>query len=361
MTDTIPTFSTTEAGNNQSTSLFPENLPPSQTTDNLRRLQAAIRNQWNQAQWFELGDLDRAATFAFISATQFRVINTVLASEYHVGRRVRARGTITGRIVGSITAVSQSGGNTDVTVNWDSGSLNNENFLIELSILSAIESAIPRVSQAVEFSGDNNFAGAVSVGGNLSVGGDLSGGSATFDNVSFNSGPFNFIQAQRRFNGGPAIIVPNNTKQIVLEAWGAGGGGSARGAPAAAGNGQNLSITTSPAGREINIPGGAAGGTAPNGVNAGTPAATITGVTSSGVFRAVLDFPGLGGPGGAAAEAGIVGNPGHYVRAIIDATPDDITSISISGGAGGVGGQATAANDRGGNGGRATILATFWG
>ncbi len=357
MTDTIPTFARTESGNNQSTSLFPESLPPSQTTDNLRRQQAAIRNQWNQAQWFATGDLDGPASFSFISGTQFRLINAVLATEYHVGRRVRARGSITGRIVGSITAVAQTGGNTDVTVNWDTGALSNEQFEIELSIITATESGLPRQSEAVEFSGDNSFDGNVSIDGNLTVGGTLTGQAANFDTVSFDSGPFNFLSASRRLNGGSAITVPPNTKQIQIEVWSAGGGGSATNGANQGAAGEAVSVTTNPPGREIDLPGGARGGGSP--AISGQDAANTTGVSTTGVFLTVMDFPGLGAPGGSGAGGSVTGNPGHYVRAIFNATPDDVTSIAISGGQGGAGGDG-GAND-GGRGGRAGMLVTFWG
>ncbi len=361
MTDTIPAFSTTEAGNNQAASLFPEQLPPNQTTDNLRRLQAAIRQQWNQAQWFNLGDLDRSASYSFISGTQFRVQGAVVATEYHIGRRVRAKGSLTGTITGTISAVSQSGGNTDATVIWDSGALSNENFVIELSIISAIASSMPSTfNVGATFNGDSSVVGDLAVSEDLTVGGDLSGGSATFTDVSFTNGPFNIISAERRNNTGSPIVVPANTKQIILEIWGASGGGASEGATVAGGSGGNFTVSSDPAGREINVPGGVGGGTGGSDGESGQDLATSTGVSSSGVFKALLDVVNGGPAGGPGAGRGPVGSPGHFVKAIIDATESDITQFLLTGGERGTGGNEGGDPD-GGNGSRAVIIATFYG
>lgn len=358
MTDTIPGFSITEGGNNQAAALFPENLPPTNTTDNLRRLQAAIRQQWNQAQWFNLGDLDRDATYSFLSGTRFRLQGATLATEYHIGRRVRARGTLTGVIVGSITAVAQTGGNTDVTVNWDSGSLSNENFEIELSIISAIASSLPtNFSVGASFSGDSSVDGDFSVTGALDVVGAITAASATFNTVNFTSGPFNIISAIRRNNGGVGVPVPIGTKQIILEIWGAGGGGSSDESTIDGAAGGNFTISSDPAGREINVPGGLPGGSAGT---SGQDLLNGAGITSSGTFKAILDVVNGGSPGGAGAGNGIGGNAGHFVKAIIDATENDITQFLLSGGAGGQGGTESGDSD-GGNGGRAVVIATFYG
>jgi hypothetical protein len=79
-------------------------------------------------------------------------------------------------------------------------------------------------------------------------------------------------------------------------------------------------------------------------------------MSSSGTFAALLDIPGLGAPGGVGGEAGITGNAGHYVRAIINST--SLTSFALSGGAPGAGGTT---NADGGAGGRGAVLASFYG
>ena len=296
MTDTIPAFAITQGGNNKSTFLFPELLPPSQMTDNLRSLQAAIRKQWNQAEWFEFGNGDQKATFNFVSGTQFSVVNTLASDIYHVGRRVRAKGSLVGEITGSITATNQTGGNTNVTVNWDTGSLSNEDFVIEIAILSSVNSSVPRgtvVGQA--FSGDNDFSGDVNIGGALDVTGNITGANATFNTVNFTTGPFNFLGSARRFPGQGIANAPAGTKETLIELWSAGGGGSSGGSTVQGGNGGTAVLVSSPAGRTLTLPGGLKGGSSP--VNQGQNQVTATGLSQTGVFKGVGDMPGLGSRG----------------------------------------------------------------
>lgn len=359
MSDTVSSFAITQGGNNKSNFLFPELLPPSQTTDNLRSLQAAIRKQWNQAEWFQFGNGNLTATVNFVSGTQFTVINTLAAVDYHVGRRVRGRGSITGTITGSITAVNQTGGNTNVTVNWDTGSLSNEDFIIELGILSAVDSSVPRgtvVGQA--FSGDNAFAGDVSVGGALTVTGNITGANATFNTVNFTTGPFNFLGSARRFPGQGIANAPAGTKETLIELWGAGGGGSSEGASIRGTNGGTAVLVSTPPGRSLTLPGGLRGGASP--INQGQNQATATGLVQAGVFKGVGDMPGLGGPGGVGAEGGVSGNPGHYVKAIVTATTAQVSGWTLTGGGAGSGGvEVGEAN--GGNGSRAAMFLQFYG
>lgn len=359
MTDTIPAFSTTEGGNNLSDALFPEALPPGQTTDNLRTLQAAIRRQWNQAQWFELGDLNGPATFQFLSSNSFRVVGISLASQYHVGRRVRCIGDTTGTIHGSISAVSASSGSTDVTVNFDTGSLRNESLKVELGILSAINPSIPSSFQNLEIAQDGLIDGSLTVSGNVTVGGDISADEATFDKVNFNTGPFNILSAVRRQSGSGPTAVPANTKQIIIEIWSPGGGASSGTGTNAGNSGGSFSVESDPSGVAITVPGGLGGGRDAD-ADSGSDMPLVTGVTSSGTFLALLDMVNGGSPGGVAGEGGIGGLPGHYVRAILNATPDDITQFELSGGSGG-NGASEGGDTSGGNGGRGLVVFTFYG
>jgi hypothetical protein len=103
---------------------------------------AAVRTQWNDAAWFLYGDGDGAATIAFATATTFTVASTDVTAVYHTGRRIRAVGSTTGTIYGTITGSTFST-NTTVTVLWDSGELKNETLTISLSIIPAAQNALP--------------------------------------------------------------------------------------------------------------------------------------------------------------------------------------------------------------------------
>jgi hypothetical protein len=137
----------TSAGSN--TADFPEGLLASLFNDRLRELEAAMRRRWNLAEWFEFGDGDLSATYTVISATQFRVNGADVRTSYHVGRRVRAIGSLTTTIVGSITEVTLDSGNTTVTVVWDAGALATETVEIQLGIVSAVNTSIPGVAAAL--------------------------------------------------------------------------------------------------------------------------------------------------------------------------------------------------------------------
>lgn len=351
MTTTVRSWANSAGGNNISGGLFREGQQASTVNDSARQIQAAVRDQWNQAEWFALGDLSGDATYTFLSGTSFRVQGTALASRYHAGRRVRAIGTATGIITGTIVSSANVSGNTDVTVAWDSGALQSEALLIELAIMTANGST----SHPAKVPHDMEFGGNVSVGATLGVAGGASvSGNVTAAGGSFTNGPFSLISAIRRLSGGASITVPNGTRQIVLEIWGAGGGGSSEGASFQGGDGQTLTVTSSPGTHQIVVPGGSRGGGSP--INAGQNQEASTGVSSAGAFAALLDIPGGGAPGGAGASGGITGNHGHFVRAVINST--GISSFSLSGGNGGAGGIEP---PNGGAGGRASVIASFYG
>jgi len=125
----IKNWSTT-AGNNNSAppNGAPEGWAPSAVNDTVRQIMAEIRAWYEVPEWLDFGD----AGLTYVSATVFRLTGDQTA-KYHVGRRVRATGTTPFTIYGSITASSFST-NTDVTVSWDSGSLNNTLATVALGI-----------------------------------------------------------------------------------------------------------------------------------------------------------------------------------------------------------------------------------
>tara|TARA_S200000501_G_scaffold242061_1_gene226773 strand:+ start:830 stop:3121 length:2292 start_codon:yes stop_codon:yes gene_type:complete len=119
-----------------------EGMLPSNINNAFRAITADIREFYNDSQWVIYGDGDGSHTFAYVSGTAFTVAGANVTSFYHAGRRVKAVGSSTGTIVGTIASSSFS---TDTTVNvtWDSGSLQNESLVIYVGILSKTNNSIP--------------------------------------------------------------------------------------------------------------------------------------------------------------------------------------------------------------------------
>lgn len=148
----IESYSTTAESN---TSLFPEGQDPGTVNNGMRQLQADLAAFYQDLGWYRPGN--PAYTHEYLSATSFRVAGVNVASLYHTSRRVRATGALTGTVYGTISAVSFSGGNTNVTVTWDSGSLINETLTVSLSIQPRSDqggwgissSSVPTASDAV--------------------------------------------------------------------------------------------------------------------------------------------------------------------------------------------------------------------
>ena len=145
----------TTAGNNSTINSIDisEGCAPSGINNAIRQILADSRSQWNDANWFEYGDGDGSFTIAYASGTSFTVNGINVTSIYHAGRRVRAVGSGTGTIYGTISSSSFST-NTTVNVTWDSGSLSNESLTISLSILNSTNSGIPVLNQTVDINGN---------------------------------------------------------------------------------------------------------------------------------------------------------------------------------------------------------------
>lgn len=105
----------------------PEGMPPSAVNDVMREIMAAVRRQWQQAEWFEYGhEITRT------SGTSFNIVGDQRAI-YTVGRRVRVRGLATGTLLGTITNSVYSV-ITSVTIVPDSGTISNEPITVEVGI-----------------------------------------------------------------------------------------------------------------------------------------------------------------------------------------------------------------------------------
>jgi hypothetical protein len=147
----IKDYSTTAASNSAVGGVsIVEGMIPSSLNNALRAILADTREWYNDSQWVIYGDGDSAFTFAYVSATTFTVAGSDVTSFYHAGRRVRATGSTTGTIFGTISSSSFSS-DTSVVVTWDSGSLQNEAIEVSVAALSATNNSIPEgvVSTAV--------------------------------------------------------------------------------------------------------------------------------------------------------------------------------------------------------------------
>ena len=141
----IKDYSTTAANNTTIGSInTAEGMLPSNINNCFRGLGAEIREWYNDSQWVIYGDGDNGFTITYASATSFTVSAVDVTTYYHVGRRVKAIGSATGTIYGTISATTFST-NTTVTVVWDSGSLSNEAITIYLAILTKTGDSIPEL------------------------------------------------------------------------------------------------------------------------------------------------------------------------------------------------------------------------
>jgi hypothetical protein len=141
----IKDYSLTAANNTTIGSInTAEGMLPSNINNCFRGLGAELREWYNDSQWVIYGDGDNGFTITYASATSFTVSGVDVTSVYHVSRRVKAVGSATGTIYGTISATTFST-NTTVTVVWDSGSLSNEAITIYLAILTKTGDSIPEL------------------------------------------------------------------------------------------------------------------------------------------------------------------------------------------------------------------------
>ena len=139
----IKDYSTTQANNTSLNSISTaEGMLPSNLNNAIRALMKNTREWYNDSQWVIYGDGDGSFTAAYASATSFTIAGSDVTAFYHAGRRIKAVGSSTGTIVGTISSSSFST-NTTVNVTWDSGSLSSETLTIYVGALSKTNSSIP--------------------------------------------------------------------------------------------------------------------------------------------------------------------------------------------------------------------------
>lgn len=140
----IYSYSTTPANNVQANTgiNWDEGMPPAAVNNSARQNMTDTRNAFNDLVWFKYGkgDLDYSPVYA--SATSFTVAGADVTTVYHTGRRVRAVGSSTGTVYGTISSSSYST-NTTVNVIWDSGSLSNETLTVSLGQVPVTGKPVP--------------------------------------------------------------------------------------------------------------------------------------------------------------------------------------------------------------------------
>lgn len=154
----IDSYSTSPATNATATGgsvNYAEGQAPSTVNNTARQCLADIRSAFNDLVWFIYGTGDQgsgnlATPAVYASATSFTIAGSDVTTKYEAGRRVRAVGSSTGTIYGSISSSSYNGGNTTTTVNvtWDSGSLSNETLVVSLAQIPV--TGVPVPSQAIK-------------------------------------------------------------------------------------------------------------------------------------------------------------------------------------------------------------------
>lgn len=136
----ISAWSETAANNNAAApNGFPEGMAPSGVNDGCREIMGAVRRWTDDGGWHNWGD-----TCNYNSATSFVITGVDATARYHTGRRIRAVGTVTGTIYGTVSS-SSFVSDTTVNVTWDSGSLASESLTISLGFLAVVNTPIPAI------------------------------------------------------------------------------------------------------------------------------------------------------------------------------------------------------------------------
>ena len=121
----IKDYSTTASSNSTLSGIsVAEGMAPSLVNNVIRADMSAQKEQWNDKEWFVLGNGDTTNTYTRTGATTITIGADVTGS-HHVGRRVKVTGanTSTTGIFGKIASSSYSSPNTTITITFDSGSI----------------------------------------------------------------------------------------------------------------------------------------------------------------------------------------------------------------------------------------------
>lgn len=335
----VNTYSTSAASNvNANTGInMDEGMAPGLLNNGVRAIQADIRAQANNPEWFRYGKGDLGYDALYVSGTSYKVAGIDVTLAYHVGRRTKVVGSGTGTIYGTITATAFST-DTTVTVVWDSGSLSNEVFT-SVSLGPAIANypvgnmRLPTRQVLTSGTTYTTPAGCRLLRVRMVGGGGGSSGSGTGSNGAGGAGgdtSFNSIVAKGGSGGGSS----GN--------GGAGGTGGTGGSspttfrtPGAPG-GSGVGTTTTAA------QAGGVGGSSPLGGGGLSDAAAVANTGGGGGGNSLSALAsGLSGSGGGAAE---------YVEYILSAPGSTYTYAVGAAGSAGAAGTSGGVGHAGGSG-----------
>lgn len=133
----IQSYSTTASENVAANTgiTWDEGMNAGLVNNSARQNMADMRSQWNDAVWFQYGVGSKTVPAVYASSSSFTLAGPDATPYWHTGRRVRASGSSTGTIYGTISSSAFSSSTTTVHVTWDSGSLANETLTIYASII----------------------------------------------------------------------------------------------------------------------------------------------------------------------------------------------------------------------------------
>lgn len=170
-------------------SLFPEGMAPSNVNDGARAVQADLRSWYNDPTWIQYGKGDGSYTATYASASSFTIAAADVTDAYHLNRRVKITGSLTGTVYGKISSSSYSDPDTTVNVTLDSGTLQSEALTVWLSAIPATNTSVPgaggTVGDVIAYNigtsgatvplldGANTWADAQTFSGNGTIGGTL--------------------------------------------------------------------------------------------------------------------------------------------------------------------------------------------
>lgn len=161
----IKNWSTTAANNNSNPPAgFPEGMAPSAVNDAARQVMADVREWYETPEWRDLGH-----THVYASATSTTIAGTDYTATYPANLRVRAVGSSTGTIYGTIASSSFST-NTTINFTWDSGSLQSEPLAISIGVpVTNNPIHVAGVEDAASLSGSNVFTGDMTLASGATV------------------------------------------------------------------------------------------------------------------------------------------------------------------------------------------------
>lgn len=145
----IEAYSPTPATNATAGSVnFANGQAAASVNDSARQVMADVRSLVNDRPWFQYGMGDQGSGNAgvpavYVSGTSFSISGADVTGKYAKNARIRAAGTTTGTIYGSVASSSYSTGVTTVVAVWDQSAWALVNESLTVSISGNINNSLP--------------------------------------------------------------------------------------------------------------------------------------------------------------------------------------------------------------------------